>query len=111
MSLKITWYGTATIGMDDGNTKLLFDPFVRMNKRLDTTPVEGFAGFDAILITHGHLDHIYSIPEIARADPRVPVYCTQTPSRTLTGRGVPESRINLIKPGDMLRFGDFTIRV
>ena len=52
--MKITWYGTATIGIDDGKTRLLFDPFVRMNKRIETTPVEGFAGFDAVLVTHGH---------------------------------------------------------
>ena len=55
--MKLTWYGTATVGLDDGETKLLFDPFVRMNRRLETTPVEGFAGFDAVLVTHGHLNH------------------------------------------------------
>ena len=51
--MKITWYGTATIGIDDGKTRLLFDPFVRMNKRIETTPVEGFVGFDAVFVTHG----------------------------------------------------------
>ncbi len=32
--MKLTWYGTATIGLTDGETKLLFDPFVRMNRRI-----------------------------------------------------------------------------
>ncbi|MBQ2758496.1 MAG: MBL fold metallo-hydrolase [Clostridia bacterium] len=69
--MEITWYGTATIGIDNGKTRLLFDPFVRMNKRIETTPVEGFAGFDAVLITHGHFDHLYSIPNfICRAQMR-----------------------------------------
>ena len=77
--MKITWYGTATIGIDDGKTKIIFDPFVRMNKRIETTPVEGFAGFDAVFVTHGHLDHIYSIPELAKVDQSVPIYCTQVP--------------------------------
>lgn len=108
--MKITWYGTATIGIDDGKTKLLFDPFVRMNKRIETTPVEGFMGFDAVLVTHGHFDHIYSIPELVEKDKNVPVYCTETPKKTLMGKGVPEERIITFKPDDVIKIGDFTIR-
>lgn len=108
--MKITWYGTATIGIDDGKTKLLFDPFVRMNKRIDTTPIEGFTGFDAVLITHGHFDHIYSIPELARKDKNVPIYCTETPKQTLIGEGVAEERFVTVKPDEVIRIGDFTIR-
>ncbi len=109
--MKITWYGTATIGIDDGKTKLLFDPFVRMNKHIETTPVEGFAGFDAVLVTHGHFDHIYSIPALAEADKNVPIYCTGAPKKTLVERGVPEERIITIKPDDVICIGDYTIRV
>ena len=109
--MKLTWYGTATVGLDDGKTKLLFDPFVRMNRRLETTPIEGFAGFDAVLVTHGHLDHIYSIPALMQADQSVPVYCTQTPKNTLVSRGAPQDRIHLISPGETLLFGDFTVKV
>ena len=109
--MKITWYGTATVGIDDGETRLLFDPFVRMNRRIGTTSAEGFAGFDAIFITHGHLDHIYSIPEIAAIDTKVPIYCTKTPKKTLVCRGVPEERFHLIAPDDVLTVGKFKIRV
>ena len=108
--MKITWYGTATIGIDDGKTKLLFDPFVRMNKHIETTPIEGFVGFDAVFITHGHFDHIYSIPELAEKDKTVPIYCTETPKKTLMGMGVPEDRINTIKPDEVIQVGDYTIR-
>ena len=108
--MKITWYGTATIGIDDGKTKLLFDPFVRMNKHIETTPVEGFVGFDAVLVTHGHFDHIYSIPELTQKDENVPVYCTETPKKTLMKNGVLEQRIKTIKPDEVIHIGDFTIR-
>ena len=108
--MKITWYGTATIGLDDGETKLLFDPFVRMNKRIDTTPIEGFVGFDAVFVTHGHFDHIYSIPELAEKDKTVPIYCTKTPKNTLIGCGVSEDRFKTIKPDDIIKIGKFTIR-
>ncbi len=109
--MKITWYGTATIGIDDGKTKLLFDPFVRMNKRIETTPIEGFTGFDAVIITHGHFDHIYSIPELAEKDKTVPIYCTETPKKTLVGMGVYEERIKTVRPDETFEIGDYTIRV
>ncbi|MBQ6020765.1 MAG: MBL fold metallo-hydrolase [Clostridia bacterium] len=109
--MKITWYGTATVGIDDGETKLLFDPFVRMNRRIPTTPLEGFAGFDAIFVTHGHFDHIYSIPALLKIDGDVRVYCTETPKNTLVGKGAPADRIDVIKPGDELRVGNFTVKV
>ena len=109
--MKITWYGTATIGIDDGKTRLLFDPFVRMNKRIETTPVEGFAGFDAVLVTHGHFDHIYSIPALAEVDKKVPIYCTKTPADTLVRKGVSAERVNIIAPDDVFNIGDYTIRV
>ncbi len=108
--MKITWYGTATIGIDDGKTKLLFDPFVRMNKHIETTPVEGFVGFDAVFVTHGHFDHIYSIPDLAAKDKNVPIYCTETPKKTLMGKGVSEDRIKTIKADDVIQIGDYTIR-
>ena len=109
--MKITWYGTATIGIDDGKTRIIFDPFVRMNKRLETTPIEGFAGYDAVFITHGHFDHLYSIPELAKVDKNVPIYCTKTPKQTLINFGVAEERIKVINHADEIKVGDYTVRV
>lgn len=109
--MKITWYGTATIALESGEKKLLFDPFVRMIKHQETTPLEGFAGFDAVFVTHGHFDHIYSIPALTEVDKSVPIYCTQTPKNTLFSRGVPPERITTIQPDDVIKIGDITVRV
>lgn len=38
--INITWYGTATILMEIDGTKLLFDPFFRMNKKLEQPKLE-----------------------------------------------------------------------
>ena len=32
--VKIAWYGTATLSLESAHTKLLFDPFLRMSKKL-----------------------------------------------------------------------------
>lgn len=109
--MNVTWYGTASIGIDDGKTRLLFDPFLRMNRRLDNTPLETYTGADAVLITHGHVDHIMHIPRLMEKDTAVPVYCTKTPAQTLTKRGADKDRLHLIAPGDEFKIGDFTIRV
>ncbi|MDD6021875.1 MAG: MBL fold metallo-hydrolase [Oscillospiraceae bacterium] len=108
--MRVTWYGTATIGIDDGKNKLLFDPFVRRNKKLKySTPIEGFAGADAVFITHGHYDHLFDVPQLTRIDRNVTVYCTKTPAETLMKNKVPRERISVIKPGDTVEIGDFKV--
>ena len=107
--MNITWFGTATILLDDGETRLLFDPFVRQNKKINTTPLAGFTGADAILITHGHYDHLYSIPDLLQADKHPTVYCTNAPAQTLRKCKVNEDRIHVIAHGDELHFGNFTV--
>lgn len=107
--MKVTWYGTASIGIEDGETKLLFDPFVRQKKSLKTVNVEDYAGADAILVTHGHFDHILDIPKIALYDPEVQIYCTKTPANTLKNEKVPSNRISVIKPEESFEIGNFKI--
>ena len=109
--MKITWFGTASVALDDGSTKLLLDPFTRMNRRLPKVTVKDFTGFDHMLLSHGHFDHIVDVPAILREDKNVDVYCTKTPLRTLISRGADGTRLNLVAPGDSFDLGSFHITV
>lgn len=109
--MEIKWYGTASVSVEDKGVKLLFDPFVRMNKRLKPNiTLDDYKGADAIFATHGHFDHIYSVPELERTE-NTPVYCTKTPVETLKKQGVAPEKLNLVKPGDKIQIGHITVSV
>ena len=110
--MKITWYGTASLALESsGGSRLLLDPFFRMNDALPRIPAQTFTGFDGILLTHGHVDHIYDVPKVAAADPSAPIYCTRAPRRSLIRMGVPAARIRLIAPEQRFTVGDFSVTV
>ncbi len=109
--MLITWYGTAAIGIETAGTRLLFDPFIRRNKRLPSITTADFAGFGHILLTHGHFDHVTPVPQILKENPCTDVYCTQTPLRSLTGMGADKTRLRRIAPGDGFTLGDVQVTV
>lgn len=109
--MEIKWYGTAAVGIEDKGVRILFDPFVRMNKKVKPEiKLDDYKGADAIFATHGHFDHIYSIPEIEKTE-TTPVYCTKTPLETLKKEGVASEKLHCIKPGDKIQIGHLTVTV
>lgn len=64
MSLKLTWYGHATLGLETGGFRILVDPFFTGNPAASTTAGKVMA--DYILISHGHGDHVGDVEAIAR---------------------------------------------
>ncbi len=64
MSIELTWYGHATMGLDVNGTTLLIDPFFTGNPAASTTADEVDA--DYILISHGHGDHVGDAVDIAK---------------------------------------------
>ncbi len=63
--MKITYYGHACFGVEFGGRSLLFDPFISPNEmaaHIDISQIKA----DAILISHGHGDHIADAEAIAK---------------------------------------------
>ncbi len=106
--MKITWFGTASIAVEGENGRILFDPFLPLDKSDVHTDESSFRGYESILITHGHVDHISSIPCIFSGQN---IYCTKTPLSTLKKDGIPEECLHLVKPGDTFTAEGFEINV
>lgn len=107
--MEIRWYGTASVELRSGEDRLLFDPFVPLKGAEITFPVSEYDHFDHIVVTHGHMDHISSIPGILRRNPQAKVYATATPCRTLQKKGVKATSLVTVEYGQELQLGAFTL--
>lgn len=64
MTIKITWYGHAALGLNTGGYKIIIDPFLTGNPAA-SIPAEAVEA-DFILISHGHGDHVGDSVSIAK---------------------------------------------
>ena len=61
--LTLTYYGHSCFLLDDGQYKVLFDPFLTGNPKAAIAAVD--VDCDYILVSHAHSDHLGDAPEIA----------------------------------------------
>jgi L-ascorbate metabolism protein UlaG (beta-lactamase superfamily) len=64
MTVKLTWYGHSTFGLDIDGVQVLVDPFFNDNPMTSVGADEVAADF--IIVTHGHGDHIGDTVAIAK---------------------------------------------
>lgn len=105
--ISITWYGTNSVRITAGDSMLLIDPFFPFPESRVRVAADAFAGCSRILVSHGHFDHISSIPSLVRHDTLIS--CTNAPYRSLCRMGVAETHLQCIKAGDTFLAGDFRI--
>lgn len=66
--MNITWLGHSGFRIEIGDQILLIDPWLRGNPTFDEARHgDAIAGATAILVSHGHFDHVKDVAEIALA--------------------------------------------
>ncbi len=63
--MKITYYGHSCFGIETMGNHLLFDPFITPNELAGSIEVDKIPA-DAVLLSHGHADHVADAASIAR---------------------------------------------
>lgn len=112
--MKLSWYGTASVMLESDGYRIVFDPFlgIPIQDSLCRRKLRAvrFRTADAVLVTHGHFDHILDIPRLYK-DSDVKINATKTPCKTLLDHDVDKNKLRLIAPGVSFQLGNFNIRV
>lgn len=107
--MRFKWYGTATLLFESGKTRLLIDPYDPPFAHTAPISKEEACSFDAILITHPHVDHFKDIDTFSQG--KLPVYVSEIGIQLARKNGLNYTCMQSIAVGDVLSVGNFLIRV
>lgn len=110
--MKITWHGTATLTVEGEYGKILFDPFLRRNKKMQAIDPAALSDVDAAFITHPHFDHFCDLPVFFEAGLPVAYVCEQGIENAKKGKFSNEciEKLREVKAGQTFEIGDLTIK-
>ncbi|TQV70142.1 MBL fold metallo-hydrolase [Exilibacterium tricleocarpae] len=121
--LEVTYFGTSTLLISDGETALMTDGFftrpdlgtllfagLAPDRQLITRALRqaGITSLAAVIPVHSHHDHAMDAPEVARQTGALLVGSEST-ANIGRGWGLPEHQIRVPRSGEPLRFGRFTV--
>lgn len=123
--MKITFFGTTTLLLDDGRDQVLFDAHMTrpsllryifgsastdravVDRMLELHPMDRLR---AIFVSHSHHDHVMDAPYIANwCGARI--YGSASTLNVARGGDVPEERLEEFRANEVYEVGDFRIRV
>ena len=123
MPVSMTFFGTTTWLLDDGETQLLLDAHLTrpsllravfgklktntafVDEVLRRFPMERL---QAIFVSHSHYDHVLDAAYIAQKT-GADLYGTVSTKNVGLGGGLPEARLHLFEPGKPVSVGAFEI--
>ena len=68
---KLTWHGHSCFILEHGGKRIIIDPFLTGNPKADVEPAK-LPALDAILLTHGHGDHLGDAEPLAKRSSATP---------------------------------------
>lgn len=97
----VTLLGHSAARLVKNDQALVIDPGV-------FSDLSGMADADAVLVTHGHADHVSAAALVGAA---APVWAPQDVVAQLTEAGVPVDRLHAVEPGDTFTAAGFEVTV
>ncbi len=106
---RLSYLGHSTTLIELDGVRLLTDPLLRRRvlHLWRASPAPGHGEPDAVLISHGHQDHL-DLPSLDRLPRDTPVVCPRGLGRVVEGRGFRDVRE--VDEGDEIAFGSVTVR-
>lgn len=109
--MRIKWYGTASLLLESGETRILVDPHLkRLNPALPAVAVEEAQTASAIFITHPHFDHFSDVGSFLGGNVGR-VYVSETGIRIARENGIPDGKMVPLAANEKIEEGAFSVRI
>ncbi len=107
--MRIKWYGTASIMLEGGDTRILVDPYLKAsNPALPPFPLREAAAADACVVTHPHFDHFADIGAVIAAGLRA-VYVPEAGIALAERNAIPTDAMTPVAVNRQVRIGGISV--